>query len=142
MTKPSRSRSNGREARSGSSLRVLSAFTANNDSEAISSPQLLDFDPAVLECHFRRCHSELCKTIRAPDVFWIFEELLWIEVLDCSGDLAVVSGRIERLDSANSADPIFQIRPKRLHVVTNRRDGAQPSDDDSAIGHSRVESGQ
>src|ERR1700745_2448468 len=37
MTKPSRSRSNGREARSGLSLRVLSAFMAENPAKPIST---------------------------------------------------------------------------------------------------------
>ena len=35
MTKPSRSRSNGRDARAGSSLRVLSAFIAENPARPI-----------------------------------------------------------------------------------------------------------
>src|ERR1700745_2827315 len=37
MMKPSRSRSNGREARSGSLLRVLSAFMAENPARPIST---------------------------------------------------------------------------------------------------------
>src|SRR2546428_6631890 len=37
MTKPSRSRSNGREARSGSSLRRLSAFIAANPARPIGT---------------------------------------------------------------------------------------------------------
>src|SRR6266542_3883420 len=37
ITKPSRSRSNGREARSGSSLQVLSAFMAENPARPIST---------------------------------------------------------------------------------------------------------
>src|SRR5947199_10515898 len=37
ITKPSRSRSNGREARSGSSLRLLSALIAENPARPIST---------------------------------------------------------------------------------------------------------
>src|SRR5204863_8663062 len=37
MTKPSRSRSNGRDARSGASLRVLSAFIAENPARPIGT---------------------------------------------------------------------------------------------------------
>src|SRR5436853_7710417 len=43
MTKPSRSRSNGREARSGSSLRLLSAFMAENPARPIG--QIAASDP-------------------------------------------------------------------------------------------------
>src|SRR5260370_16217233 len=39
MTKPSRSRSNGRDARSGSSLRVLSAFMAENPAKPIATTE-------------------------------------------------------------------------------------------------------
>src|SRR5207247_10251714 len=42
MTKPSRSRSNGREARSGSSLRVLSAFMAENPARPIATIEASD----------------------------------------------------------------------------------------------------
>ena len=37
----------------------------------------------------------------------------------------------------DAADPVLQIGPKRLHVVANRRDDAQASDNNSAIGHER-----
>src|SRR5881227_2760586 len=42
MTNPSRSRSNGREARSGSSLRVLSAFMAENPARPIATIEASD----------------------------------------------------------------------------------------------------
>ena len=47
------------------------------------------------------------------------------------------TGRIERLDPPNSADPIFKVRPKRLHLIADGRDGAQASNDNSAIVHKK-----
>ena len=105
--------------------------------EAISSLQLFDIYAAVVECHFRRRHGELRKTISPPDVLRIFEEWLWVEVPHFASDLAIVSGRIERLDPANSAGPIFKVRPKRLHLIADRRDGTEASNDNSAIVHKK-----
>jgi len=111
--------------------------TADDHAEAISSLQFFDIDAAVVECHFRRRHGELCKTIGPPDVLRVFEEWLWVEVPHFAGDLAIIPGRIERLDPPNSADPIFKVRPKRLHLIADGRDGAQASNDNSAIVHKK-----
>ena len=111
--------------------------TADNHAEAISSLQFFDIYAAVLEGHFRRCHGKLCKTIGSPDVLRISEEWLWVEVPHFAGDLAIVPSRIECLDPANSAYPILKVRPKRLHVIANGRDGAEASNDNSAIVHKK-----
>ena len=111
--------------------------TADNHAEAISSLQFFDIYAAVLEGHFRRCHGKLCKTIGPPDVLRISEEWLWVEVPHFAGDLAIVPSSIECLDPANSANPILKVRPKRLHVIANGRDGAEASNDNSAIVHKK-----
>jgi hypothetical protein len=77
----------------------------------------------------------MCKPVGASDVLWIFEEWLGIEIADLSPNPAIVSGGIKRVDRMNAADPVLQIRPKRLEIVANRSDNTHTSNNYSARGH-------
>ena len=75
------------------------------------------------------------KSIGTPDILWIFEKRLGIEITNLSPDFAVVPFGIERIDDTNAADAIFQIGPKRLEGVANGRDNTHTSDNYSALRH-------
>jgi hypothetical protein len=57
-----------------------------------------------------------------------------------SADFTIVCRRIERIDRVNTADAVLEIGPERFHVVADRRENAQTSDNYSALGHDGDES--
>jgi hypothetical protein len=52
-----------------------------------------------------------------------------------AADFAIVRRRIECIDCVNAADAVLEIGPERFHVVSDRRDDAQASDNYSTVGH-------
>ncbi len=107
---------------------------ANDHTETVSSIQLLYVDPAILDCHFCCCHRQLRESIGAADILRIFEEWLGIEIANLSTDFAIVRGGIERVDGVNTANAVLKIGPKRFDIIAKRRNGAETSDNNSAIG--------
>ena len=91
----------------------------------------LDVTPGTVRRLLRQ--RELRKTIGSPYIFRVAEKWFRVEAAHFTADLAIVAGRVKSLDFANAADTLLKIRPERLHVVSDRRDRAQTSDDDSSI---------
>ncbi len=113
------------------------ADAAAHDRAEAGAVDFLHIHAAVGHRHFRRRHGQLRKTVRSPGVLRILEKIFWLEVANFAADLAIVVRGIEGLDPLNAADAVFEIAPKSLDIVADRRDRAEARDNDSAIFHQR-----
>jgi len=57
-----------------------------------------------------------------------------------AADFAIVRRGIECIDCVNAADTVLEIGPERFHIVSDRREDAQASNNYSTVGHNGDES--
>ena len=111
------------------------ADSAAHDYTKAIAIDLFNIDAAINHRLFCSSHRQLSITICSPDIFWIVEELFGIEVANFATDSAIVIRGVESLNELNPAHSVLEIAPKRLNIVTNRRDYAEACDDNPTIFH-------
>src|SRR5205823_5995325 len=128
MTKPSRPRSNGRQAFSGSSLRSLVALiwqnapmvrgviVASDPPAGMVAIQLPGSQVRVGERLLGRGQRERAVAADVPGRLAV-HVFLGVEALDLGRDLGVEVGRVEAGDPPDPGDPLDHVRPDGLHVV-------------------------
>src|SRR4051812_27333772 len=78
-------------------------------------------------------NAELSKTVRAPHLFRRWECRTRFERFDFSGDLAIVTSRVERSDAVNAAGSFDQLCPGALDIVSQRCDDTHPGNYNSSF---------
>src|SRR3954462_6142509 len=88
--------------------------------------------------------AKLRETICPTNFFWRRECRRRSEILDLSGDLTIITGRIKKRDSINTTFTGQQVVPESIDVVSKRGHSTQPCHHHSAfspMGHKK-EKGQ
>src|SRR5258706_496262 len=111
ITKPSRRRSNGRDARCGSSFPSESAsLTPQADAMTVF---LIEIEPGVFQREVGRCQRQLREAIPALRVL-AAKPLLGVKVFDLGSDFPVAKGFFKDWGAINAGHARADVFPKRL----------------------------
>ena len=90
----------------------------------------------VIDGHLGRGHGVVNEGVGLLDLL-LLDPRLGLEAVDLAGDLAGEGGGVEFGDAADAGASFEQAAPGRLVADPQRRDHADPADDNTAFFHAR-----